>query len=183
MDKFNHIASHSGADGFVMGVPYNIYMNAGGAGCKAKCDVLYGDVAKAKCHTMYIKQPCGCTKSNCDCKYGSKCCRHNKQVPINIANCKRNVDARRASCKADCDAKAGVGSGGGDVSMPSYEPIKDEVIEQDVDSGDNGNGTGSGAMTKKADVKKILLLAGIAVGAIAGISLITYGVVKAVKGN
>lgn len=178
MDRFGRIMSYSSANGLgVMNSPFPIYMNAGGAGCKAKCDVLYGDLAKAKCHTQYIKQPCGCTKSSCDCKFGSKCCQHNKQVPINIANCKKNVDARRASCKADCDAKAG--GGVGDEPMPADEPIKDEAPEKEpVDS---GNGGGAGAGAKKVDAKKILLYSGIAVAGIAGISLLIWGTWSAIK--
>lgn len=146
--------------------------SAEGAGCKAKCDVLYGDLAKAKCHTMYIKQPCGCTKSNCDCKLGSKCCQHNKQVPINIANCKKNVDARRAACKAGC------------VQNPSYEPEAPEApIPPDKDSdvpdkADAPSKDRDGVKSKFLDdkTKKVLLYTGLAIGGIAGVSLIVWGI-------
>lgn len=175
MDRFNHIASHSRLDGFVMGVPYPIYSNAGGSGCNAKCDVLYGDVAKTKCHTQYIKQPC---TWNCSKHPEKPCCKHNKQVPINITNCKKNVDAKRASCKAGCDVKAGVGEGGGggfgvDEPTPTEMPTKDEVPDSDTAGTGGGNGGGSGA--QKVDGKKILLYTGIAISAVAGTSLLICG--------
>jgi hypothetical protein len=163
-----------------MGVPYPIYSNAGGAGCKAKCDVLYGDVAKAKCHTQYIKVPC---TWNCSKHPDKPCCKHNKQVPINIANCKKNVDAKRASCKAECDLKAGAGAGGNEPTSPPEEPIKDEA-PVDTTNSDSGNGNNSGSGAKKnVDGKKILLYSGIAIAGIAGISLLVWGVGSAIKGN
>lgn len=143
--------------------------SAEGAGCKAKCDVLYGDLAKAKCNTQYIKVPCAW---NCSKHPDKPCCKHNRQVPINIANCKKNVDARRAACKAGC------------VQNPSYEPEAPEPTsppdkDSDVpDKADAPSKDGDGVKSKFLDdkTKKVLLYTGLAIGGIAGISLIVWGI-------
>ena len=84
------------------------YCAEGPAVCMAKCDVLYGDAAKAKCH---VKHPClrDCSKSR---NKDEKCCK-------NIKSCKGSIDSKRASCKKGCEEKGkaggilgtGVGSG------------------------------------------------------------------------
>lgn len=91
---------------------------------------------------------CTCTKSNCDCKIGKKCCQEKKTVAANQAKWQKCIDEVRAynvqvakdNMMLPADTGSGSGAGTSDTSGGG--------------SADTGSGAGSGAAgagTKETD--------------------------------
>ena len=122
----------------------------------------------------------------------NKCTRDHSGIGCNLKISKKNRDAcfaesrrKRDACKANCPSadqacidEKNNPSGGG-----AYEPESTEVLEvpeKETPEKDGGSGKGAKGMMS-GDTKKVLLYTGIAVGSIAGLTLLIWGVASAFK--
>lgn len=192
MDKFNYISSHSRVDGFVMGAPYPIYSNCGGgefsnfsAGAVATCNLRYPP-PRTKSAKKKAYQDCLVSEQKkIDAKKASggggilgigtgrrKACKEAGLTGAEKRQCARELKAR--GWKKGQSIPADMAG----ITAEDVAEVADEQSEEElVDSTSNGDSDDSGSVgAKKVDAKKILLYGGIAIGAIAGISLLAWGI-------
>ena len=165
----------------------------------SRIDYYSAEGCGVKCAVMYPKIPC---LWNCSKRPSKSCCVHNKRAETNRTTCKRNCEAtgaggilgtgigsgRRKACKEIGLSKAEKRECARELRARGWkkgQPIPDDmmgIIPEDVEQLEKEEPVSAEEGKMVSDTtKKALIYAGIAVGSIAGISLLIWGISGAFK--